>query len=49
MEFDVEFADDEDGRTAHEVLPRAVRQSHERLCTVSRTVEIGSPVDVRVH
>ncbi len=49
LEFDVGFPDDEHGRTARDVLPRAVRQSHERLCTVSRTVEVGSPVEVRVH
>lgn len=48
LTFDVAFADDEAGRAAYDVLPRAVRQSHDRLCTVSRTVEIGAPVDVRV-
>jgi putative redox protein len=48
LTFHVEFPDDESGRAAEGVLPRAVRQSHDRLCTVSRTVEIGTPVDVRV-
>ena len=48
LELDVEFPDDEAGQAAHDVLPRAVRQSHDRLCTVSRTVEIGTPVKVRV-
>ena len=33
-----------DGDRARDMLPRALRQSHDRLCTVSRTVEHGSPV-----
>ena len=48
MEFDVEFPDDDAGQAARDVLPRAVRQSHHRLCTVSRTVETGTPIEVRV-
>lgn len=44
MTFDVAFPDDEGGRAAAEVLPDAIARSHERLCTVSRTVEIGTPV-----
>ena len=35
LTFDVEFPDDEAGRAAYDVLPRAV----------SRTVEVGSPVE----
>ena len=45
LTFDVEFPDDEAGRAAYDVLPRAVQQSHDRLCTVSRTVEVGTPVE----
>ena len=48
LTFDVEFPDDEAGRAAYDVLPRAVRQSHDRLCTVSRTVELGTPVESRI-
>ena len=48
LTFDVEFPDDEAGRAAYDVLPRAVRQMHDRLCTVSRTVELGTPVDARI-
>ena len=48
LTFDVEFPDDEAGRAAYDVLPRAVRQSHDRLCTVSRTVEVGTPVETRI-
>jgi putative redox protein len=47
LTFDVAFPDDDAGRAAAEVLPRAVRQSHDRLCTVSRTVEVGTPIDAR--
>lgn len=41
---DIGFPEGEDGDRAREMLPRAVRQTHERLCTVSRTVERGEPV-----
>jgi putative redox protein len=44
MTFDVAFPDDEGGRAAAEVLPDAVARTHDRLCTVSRTIEIGTPV-----
>ena len=44
MAFDVVFPDDDSGRAAAEVLPDAIIRSHDRLCTVSRTVEIGTPV-----
>ena len=47
--FDVAFPDDEGGTAARAVLDSAVRASHDRLCTVSRTVEIGTPIDVEVH
>lgn len=42
--FTVRFPAGEAGDAAREVLPRAAKQSHDRLCTVSRTVEVGSPV-----
>ncbi len=48
LTFDLGFPDDEAGKAAREVLPRAVAQSHDRLCTVSRTVELGSPIEVRI-
>jgi uncharacterized OsmC-like protein len=44
MTFDIAFPDDEGGRAAAEVLPDAITRTHDRLCTVSRTVEIGTPV-----
>jgi len=47
--LDVRFPDDEGGKAALEVLPEAVRRSHDRLCTVSRTVELGTPIEVIVE
>lgn len=44
VEFTIRFPDGEAGDQAREILPRAVRASHERLCTVSRTVELGTPI-----
>jgi putative redox protein len=48
LTFDIGFPDDEGGRAASDVLPGAVRASHDRLCTVSRTVEVGTPVESRL-
>lgn len=45
--FDVAFADDEAGRAAQNRLAGAIATSHDRLCTVSRTVEHGTPVHSR--
>jgi uncharacterized OsmC-like protein len=47
--FDVAFPDGPDGDSAREVLPQAIRRSHDRLCTVSRTVELASPVAMRAN
>lgn len=44
VEFAITFPDGEAGDAARAVLPKAVEMSHDRLCTVSRTVEIGTPV-----
>lgn len=49
LSFDVAFPDDEAGAAAQAVLPRSVAQSHDRLCTVSRTVELGSRVRVQIE
>ncbi len=37
------------GDAARAVLPDAVRKSHDRLCTVGRTVELGTPIGTRVE
>ncbi|MPZ83969.1 MAG: OsmC family peroxiredoxin [Actinophytocola sp.] len=42
--FDVTFPDGDRGDAARKLLPRTVKLSHDRLCTVSRTVERGTPV-----
>lgn len=44
LDFGISFPDDDGGRAAAEVLERAIRQSHDRLCTVGRTVEVASPI-----
>ena len=46
--FAVTFPDGEGAERARAILPRAVRTSHDRLCTVSRTVEVGTPVTTTV-
>jgi putative redox protein len=48
MRFRVTFPPGADGDRARGLLPRAVRTSHERTCTVSRTIEVGTPVAVTV-
>jgi len=45
--FRIRFPEGEGGDKARELLPDAVRKSHDRLCTVSRTIELGSPVHTR--
>jgi len=47
VELHVTFPQGAGGDAAREVLPRAARMSHDRLCTVSRTVELGTAVDTR--
>ncbi len=42
--FHVAFPESAGGDAARELLPGAVRRSHDSLCTVSKTVEIGTPV-----
>jgi putative redox protein len=42
--FKVSFPEGEGGDAARALLPDAVRRSHDSLCTVSKTVELGTPV-----
>jgi len=42
--FKVAFPDGADGDKARAILPDILKVSHERLCTVSRTVELGTPI-----
>ena len=48
MTFDVGFPDDDGGRAATELLPDAITRTHDRFCTVSRTIEIGTPVSTSI-
>jgi uncharacterized OsmC-like protein len=48
LTFHVTFPDGEAGDAAREILPRAVKTSHERTCTVSRTIETGIPITVAI-
>lgn len=43
--LDLSFPDGADGDRAREVLPRAIAQTRDRLCTVGRTVAIGEPIE----
>ncbi len=47
--FTLRFPDGPDGDRAREMLPKAVQMSHDRLCTVSRTVSLGTPVEMRLE
>ena len=47
--FRITFPDGEGGDKARALLPDAVKQSHERLCTVSRTVELGTPITTDIE
>ncbi|HWC22531.1 MAG TPA: OsmC family protein [Flexivirga sp.] len=47
ISFRVSFPEGEEGDAARKILPDAIRKSHERLCTVSRTVML--PTDVTAH
>ncbi|ADB32581.1 OsmC family protein [Kribbella flavida DSM 17836] len=49
VEFSIHFPAGEAGDKAREALPRAVKMSHDRLCTVSRTVELGTPVALTLN
>lgn len=46
--FRVDFPEGSAGDAARAQLPRAVRMAHDRLCTVSRTVELPTPVDMSI-
>ncbi|HEY9290163.1 MAG TPA: OsmC family protein [Microlunatus sp.] len=49
LDFDISFPDDEGGRQATDVLRRSIKQSHDRLCTVGRTVETGAQITAALH
>jgi uncharacterized OsmC-like protein len=41
----ITFPEGEDGDRAREVLPRAIRQTGDRLCTVGRTLQLGTTIE----
>jgi putative redox protein len=47
--FRIRFPDGAQGDQARVILPDAVQKSHDRLCTVSRTVELGTPIAPRIE
>jgi putative redox protein len=47
--YRITFPAGADGDKARAILPEVVRKSHDRLCTVSRTVELGTPVASRIE
>lgn len=48
LSFKLAFNDDADGRKAASMVERLVALSHDKYCTVSRTVEHGTPVATSV-
>lgn len=49
MAFDVAFPEGEAGEAARALLPDAITKAEERLCTVSRTVAIGTHAEAEIN
>jgi uncharacterized OsmC-like protein len=49
VSFRLTFPEGEGGDAARALVPEAVQRSHDRLCSVSRTVELGTPVAMRIE
>jgi putative redox protein len=47
--YRIKFPAGEAGDAARDVLPAAVRRSHDQLCTVGRTVEEPTPITNRIE
>ncbi len=47
--FRISFPAGDAGDRARAVLPDAVQKSHDRLCTVSRTIVLGTPIATRIE
>ena len=47
--FRIAFPATAEGDDARAILPDVVRKSHDKLCTVGRTIEIGMPITARVE
>jgi putative redox protein len=46
--FRIAFPAGDQGDEARAILPDVVKKSHDRLCTVGRTVELGTPITERI-
>ncbi len=49
LDFDLAFPDDEAGRRADSQIEKLVGLSHDKYCTVSRTVELPTRVDFTIR
>ncbi len=49
ISFRVAFPEGAGGDAARALLPEAAQRSHDRLCTVSRTVQLGAQVGTRIE
>jgi putative redox protein len=49
VSISITFPDGEAGDGARDILPRAVQQTADRICTVGRTLQLGTDIgyDVR--
>ncbi|WGW13226.1 OsmC family protein [Saxibacter everestensis] len=48
LSFDITFLNDADGQRAKDRVEKLVTLSHDKYCTVSRTVEHGTPVSFHI-
>jgi uncharacterized OsmC-like protein len=46
LTFHIRFPEGEAGDAARAILPKVAQTSHDKTCTVSRTVEIGTPIQL---
>ena len=49
VRFGIDFPDGKEGDAARTILPDAVEKSHDRLCTVGRTVEHGTEIATHIE
>jgi uncharacterized OsmC-like protein len=49
LTFSVTFPEGEAGDAAREILPRVAQTTHDRTCTVSRTIEAGTAVTLVIE
>ncbi len=47
--FRIAFPGTAQGDEARAILPDVVRKSHDKLCTVGRTIEIGTPIAASIE